>query len=128
MGDGLPNVDEPLAGVAAAVVATALAAVGTLEYVVPGLASSSADPLATGVLVVAAGVALFGAGSLAIRASLDHLALRIGTGLGVVTLALAVIRPAVLLFGGVFWLGLLLPALIALAASRTGRRGLAGPD
>jgi len=124
MTDRFATADNPVAGVAAAVVGAALAVVGSLEYVRPGVRSVPAEPFATGVLVVVAGIALLGAGSLAVRESLDHLALRIGTVVGVLTLALAVFQPTALVFGGVFWLGLLFSALIALAAARTGKHGL----
>jgi hypothetical protein len=114
--------DGRLAGIAALVVGLALAAVGSLEYLLPGFPPPPPDPFATGVFVVGAGLALLGAGGVAARTGLDHLAIRLGTGVGVVTLALAVLTPTSLRFGGVFWLGLLFAAFIGAAAARTGVR------
>jgi hypothetical protein len=114
-------VDDRLTGVAALAVGAALAVVGSFEYMLPGTPPPPAEPFATGVLVVGAGLALVGAGGVATRTGLDHLALRLGTGVGVATLALAVLAPTTLRFGGVFWLGLLFAALIAAAAASTGR-------
>jgi hypothetical protein len=112
-------VDDRLTGVAALAVGAALALVGSAEYLLPGT-PPPAEPFATGVLVVGAGLALVGAGGVATRTGLDHLALRLGTGVGVAALALAVLAPAALLFGGIFWLGLVFAALVAAAAARTG--------
>ena len=111
--------DERLAGVAAAVVGGSLAAVGVAEYLAPGFPPPPPEPFATGALVVAAGVALFGAGVLGTRASLDHLALRIATVIGLLTLALAVLQPEALRFGGVFWLAMVFAAIVGAGASRT---------
>ncbi|WP_254841086.1 hypothetical protein [Natronomonas marina] len=111
--------DDRLAGVAAAVVGVALVAVGIAEYVAPGFPPPPPEPLATGVLVVGAGLALLAAGTLAVRTGLDHLALRIATGLGLLALALAVLQPSALLFGGVFWLGLVFAVLVGAGAVRT---------
>jgi len=77
------------------------------------------DPFATGALVVAAGVALVVAGGLAASTGLDHLALRIATGVGAATLLLAVASPASLQFGGVFWLALVAAGLVGAGAIRT---------
>ena len=77
------------------------------------------DPFVTGVLVVATGTSLFGAGVVGFRASLDHPALRISTAIGVVTLALAVLQPESLRFGGVLWLALVSMGLVGAGAYRT---------
>jgi hypothetical protein len=114
--------DDRLAGVAAAVVGAALVAVGTLEYGRPGGPPPPGEPFATGLLVVTAGVSLLAAGVIAVLSGIDHLALRLGSGIGLVTLAIAVLAPPALLFGGVFWLGLLFAAVIVVAATRTAIR------
>jgi hypothetical protein len=111
--------DDRLAGLAAMVVGASLAAVGAAEYLRPGLGAVLSDPFATGVLVVGAGTALFGAGAVAVRAALDHLALRIVTAVGLFTLALAVLQPAALEFGGVFWLAMVSAGLVVAGAYRT---------
>ena len=112
---------ERFAGATALVVGLAVAAVAGVEYLLPGFPPPPFEPFATGVLLVGAGLVLVGAGGVAVRTGLDHLALRLGTGVGVATLALAVLAPTALRFGGVFWLGLLFATLIAAAAVRTGR-------
>ena len=113
--------DDRLAGLAAMVVGASLAAVGAAEYLRPGLGAVLSDPFATGVLVVGAGTALFGAGAVAVRAALDHLALRISAAVGVLALALGVLQPDALLFGGVFWLALLLGGVVVAGTYRTFR-------
>lgn len=117
--DRLAGLDDRLAGVTAVVVGVALAAVGTLEYVVPGVAPPPFEPIATGVLVTGSGVLLAVAGGLAVRDRLDNLALKSGTGVGLVTLALAVLQPDSLLFGGVFWLALVAAGLVTAGVYRT---------
>jgi hypothetical protein len=114
--------DERLAGVAAAVVGGSLAAVGVAEYLAPGFPPPPPEPFATGALVVAAGGALAGAGLTAVRASLDHLALRISTAVGLLTLALGVLQPGALRFGGVFWLAMVFTGLVAAGSYRTLKR------
>lgn len=111
--------DDRLAGLAAVVTGAALTVVGTVEYALPGVAPPPFEPFTTGVLVVAAGVLLVVAGGLAFRHRFDTLALRSGTGVGVVTLALAVLQPDSLLFGGVFWLALVAAGLVTAGAYRT---------
>ncbi|MFT4883335.1 MAG: hypothetical protein ACI8U4_000840 [Natronomonas sp.] len=113
--------DSRLPAVTAAVVGLALAVVGTAEYVLPGLDAPPYDPLATGVFVVGTGIALVVAGGVAARQRLDHLALRIAAGIGLLTLILAVFSPESLRFGGVFWLGMVFFALVAAGAYRTGK-------
>lgn len=113
------DVADRAAGLTAALVGVALAVVGLAEYVVAGGAPPPIEPLATGTLVVVAGALLVVAGGLAVSADLDHLALRAGTGVGVVTLALAVFVPESLLFGGVFWLALVAFGLITAGTYRT---------
>lgn len=111
--------DDRLAGVTATVVGVALAAVGTTAFVLPGLAPPYGEPLATGIFVVGTGGLLVAAGAVAVRDGLDTPALR-GTALvGLATLVLAVVRPDTLLFGGVFWFGLVAVAFAALGVYRT---------
>ena len=111
--------DDRLPGVAAAAVGVAVAAVGTVEYVVPGFGAPSPEPLATGALVVATGLSLVVAGALAAASRLDHLALRAATAVGLSALALAVLYPEALLFGGVFWLALVAAGLVGAGTYRT---------
>jgi hypothetical protein len=111
--------DDRLTGVVAAVVGAAIVTVGTVEYVSPGLAAEPLDPLATGALVVATGLSLLAAGLLSVAAGVDHPALRAATGVGLFALALAVLSPDALLFGGVFWLALVAAALVGVGAYRT---------
>ena len=111
--------DDRLAALAAVLVGASLVAVGAAEYLRPGLGSVLSDPFATGVLVAGSGAVLFGAGVVAFRAALDHLALRIITAVGLLTLALAVLQPAALEFGGVFWLAMVTAGLVVAGASRT---------
>lgn len=113
--------DDRLAAVAAIVVGTAVAAVGTLEYVLPGYAPPPLEPFVSGLLVVGAGLFLLVAGLAAARTAADSLALRAATAVGVGTLFLAVIQPEALLFGGVFWLALVAFGLVAAGAYRTGK-------
>ena len=111
--------DDRLTGAAGIVVGAGLAAVGIAEYVAPGFAQPPYDPFATGALVVFAGVSLVAAGALALSAALDPLALRAAAGVGAVTLLLAVLYPASLLFGGVFWLAMVGAGLVGAGAYRT---------
>ena len=111
--------DDRLAGLAAMVVGASLAAVGAAEYLRPGLGSPLDEPFPTGVLVVGSGVVLSGAGAVAFRAALDHLALRIVTAVGLFTLALGVLQPTALRFGGVFWLAMVSAGLVVAGAYRT---------
>lgn len=111
--------DDRLAGLTAIVVGSALTAVGTVEYVRLGVAPPPFEPFTTGVLVVTSGVMLVVAGGLAFHHRLDTLALRSGTGVGLVTLALAVLQPESLLFGGVFWLALVAAGLVTAGTYRT---------
>ena len=111
--------DDRVTGAVAVLVGAALAAVGTAEYVLPGLVPPPLDPFASGVLVVATGLLLAVAGALAVSAHLDHLALRAATGVGVVALVVALRLPEALLFGGVFWLALVAAGLVGAGAYRT---------
>ncbi|WP_336135769.1 hypothetical protein [Natronomonas amylolytica] len=111
--------DDRLAAVAAVVVGIALAVVGLFEYVLSGRSVPPYEPLATGVLVVVSGLLLLVAGLVALRAALDALSLRAATVVGLLALLLAVFQPESLLFGGVFWLGLVAAGLIAAGAYRT---------
>lgn len=113
--------DDRLGAVAAVLVGGALAVVGAAEYVAPGLAPPSLDPLVTGVLVAGGGLLLLAAGGLALSTPADPLSLRAATAVGLVTLALAVLQPGSLLFGGVFWLALVATGLIAAGAYGTAR-------
>lgn len=105
--------------VSAMVVGAALAVVGFVEFLRPGFSPPPMEPFATGAFVVAAGVVLVAAGWLAYDAAVDHLALRLTTLVGLVALALAVFYPASLLFGGVFWLSMVLVGFVAAGAYRT---------
>ena len=96
-----------------------LAAVGTLEYVLAGLSVPPYDPLATGAFVVGAGGSLCVAGGLAFPNRLDHLALRLATAAGMGTLALAVLNPESLLFGGIFWLAMVSAGVVGVGSYRT---------
>jgi ABC-type cobalamin transport system permease subunit len=111
--------DSRLPAVAALLIGAALAVVGAAEYVRPGLDVPPYDPLATGLFVVGTGLALVVAGAVAASQRLDHLALRLAAGIGLLTLALAVFSPDSLRFGGVFWLGMVFFALVAAGAYRT---------
>jgi hypothetical protein len=111
--------DDRLTGALAGFVGLALAVAGTGAYLLPGVAAASFDPFATGLLVVAAGLALLVAGILAARAALDHLALRAATGVAAAALLLAATHPESLLFGGVFWLALVAAGLVTAGAYRT---------
>lgn len=113
------GMDDRLAGVAAIVVGVAVAVVGATEYVLPGLAPPLGEPLATGVFVVGTGVLLVVAGGMATRNGVDTPALRATAFVGLATLALAVVQPDSLLFGGVFWLGMVAVAFAALGTYRT---------
>jgi hypothetical protein len=111
--------DDRFANVAAVLVGTALAVVGLAEYVLPGRSVPPYEPLATGVLVVASGLLLVVAGGAAIKAALETISLRAATVVGSVALLLAVFQPESLLFGGVFWLGLVSTGLIGAGTYRT---------
>lgn len=111
--------DDRLAGVAAIVVGIAVVAVGVAEFVLPGLAPPPWEPLATGVFVTGTGASLVAAGGVAVRHGLDTPALRATAMVGLATLALAVVRPGALVFGGVFWLGMVAAGFAALGAYRT---------
>ena len=111
--------DDRLAGLAAMVVGASLAAVGAAEYLRPGLGSPLGEPFPTGVFIAGSGAVLFGAGVVAFRAALDHLALRIVTAVGLFTLVLGVLQPDALLFGGVFWLAMVSAGLVVAGAYRT---------
>jgi hypothetical protein len=111
--------DSRLPAVTALLVGLALAAVGTVEFVLPGRSVPPYDPLATGLFVVGTGLALVAAGAVAAHQRLNHLALRIVAGIGLLTLALAVVSPESLRFGGVFWLGMVFFVLVAAGAYRT---------
>jgi hypothetical protein len=111
--------DDRLAAVAAIVVGVAVAAVGTAEYLLPGLAPPPMDPFATGAFVVGTGVSLCVAGTVAFLNRLDHLALRLATAAGVGTLALAVLSPESLLFGGIFWLAMVSAGVVGVGSYRT---------
>jgi hypothetical protein len=111
--------DDRVVGTVAAAVGFALVAAGIVTYVLPGLRTPVAEPLATGVLVATTGVLLLVAGLTAIAARLDDLALRITTAVGAITLALAVAAPGSLEFGGVLWLALVAVALVGAGAYRT---------
>lgn len=113
--------DDRIVAVAAVLVGVAVTVVGALEYVLPGFAPPPYDPFVTGVFVVVAGLLLAGAGSVAALNALDHLALRSATGVGLFALLLAVYSPDSLLFGGVFWFGMVVLALVALGAYRTAK-------
>lgn len=111
--------DDRLAGVAATVVGVAVAVVGAAEFVRPGLARPPEEPLVTGLFVVATGALLVTAGGVAVLNGLDTPALRATALVGLATLALAVVQPGALLFGGVFWLGMIAVAFAALGTYRT---------
>lgn len=111
--------DDRLAGVAATIVGVAVAAVGATEFVGPGLERPLGEPMVTGVFVVGTGILLVTAGGVAVRDRLDTPALRATALVGLVTLAIAVVRPDALLFGGVFWLGMVAVAFAALGTYRT---------
>lgn len=111
--------DQRLAGVTAGVVGLSLTVVGLLEYVVAGYPALPFDPFATGVLVAIGGLLLLVTGGVAVVTATDTLSLRTGTAVGVVTLSIAVFQPDALLFGGVFWLGLVSMVFIAAAAYLT---------
>lgn len=111
--------DDRFAGVAAALVGSGLTAVTGVEFVVAGYPPPPAEPFVTGVLVGGAGLLLTAAGVVAAASSLDSLALRGASGVGLAGLALAVLQPGALRFGGVFWLGLVVAVLVAAGAGRT---------
>lgn len=111
--------DDRVTGAVAVVVGLALAAVGTAEYVLPGLVPPPMDPFVSGVLVVAAGLSLVVSGALAVSANFDDLALRATTAVGAVALLIAVRVPEALLIGGVFWLALVAGGLVGAGAYRT---------
>ena len=111
--------DDRLTGAVAGFVGLALAVAGTVEYLLAGVGAAPFDPFASGLLVVATGLALLVAGALAYRATLDHLALRAATGVAAAALVLASTYPDSLLFGGVFWLALVAAGLVVAGAYRT---------
>lgn len=111
--------DDRLAGVSAIVVGVAVVVVGVVEFVAPGLAGPLGEPLVTGAFVVGTGVLLVAAGAVGVREGLDTPALRATALVGLATLALAVVRPDALLFGGVFWLGMVAVAFAGLGTYRT---------
>lgn len=109
--------DDRLPGLAALLVGIALAVVGATEYVVT--APPPWDPFATGVFVVGTGVLAALAGGVALRTGRDAPSVRATALVGLATLALAVVRPAALTFGGVFWLAMVAVAFAALGAYLT---------
>lgn len=111
--------DSRLTAVVAVVAGGTLAATGTVQYVIDGLSAGGYDPLATGGFVVATGLLLAAAGGLAFVNEMDHLALRLATGIGAVTLVLTVFSPDSLVFGGVLWLAMVCFALVGAGAYRT---------
>lgn len=104
--------DDRLAGVAAALVGGSLTAVAVAEYVSGAPTPPPLDPFATGVVVAGSGLVLIAAGVIAIANRVDAVSLRTGTAVAVAVLALAVLAPDVLRFGGVFWLGLVGAVLV----------------
>ncbi|QLD84283.1 hypothetical protein HWV23_00695 [Natronomonas halophila] len=111
--------DDRLAALAAVLVGASLAVVSLAEYVLPGRSVPPYEPLTTGILVLISGLLLLAAGGMAAKEALDTLALRAATSVGLVTLLLAVLQPTSLLFGGVFWLGLVSATLIGAGTYRT---------
>lgn len=117
---------DRLRAVSALVVGVAVTVVGLSEYVA-GL--ETPEPFASGVLVCGAGLALVCGGWLSLSADETPFPLVVATGVGLGTLAVAVLSPASLLFGGVFWLALVAFALVAagvypaVAAAVRRRRG-----